>query len=89
MSRPAKARVKRDKHNTMIAYDRYTEYLSKLIYKTITPNELKDVEKFEAAHRKPELKFCPKCNAPVWTFLTPYRVAHDIEKCSGKFAAKS
>ena len=73
----------------MIAYDRYTEYLSKQIYKTITPTELQAVEEFEAAHRKPELKFCPKCQATVWTFLTPYRVAHDIANCPGRPTAKS
>ena len=74
---------------TMIAYDRYTEYLSKQIYKTITPAELQAVEEFEAAHRKPELKLCPKCQAAVWTMLTPYRVAHDIASCPGKHAPKS
>ena len=35
----------------MIAYDRYTELLGKIIYKTITPAEQKDVDEFEAAHR--------------------------------------
>ena len=40
---------------------RHTEYLSMIIYKTITPTELQAVEAFEAAQRKPELKFCPKC----------------------------
>ena len=73
----------------MIAHDRYTEYLSKQIYKTITPTEQQAVEEFEAAHRKPELKLCPKCKASVWTMLTPYRVAHDIASCPGKHAPKS
>ena len=73
----------------MIAHDRYTEYLSKMIYKTITPAEQQAVEEFEAAHLKPELKLCPKCKASVWTMLTPYRVAHDIANCPGKPAAKS
>ena len=65
---------------TMIAYDRYTELLSKIIHGTITPAETKAVEDYEAA--QPET--CPKCRAEVWTFLKPYRVAHDVEKCSGK-----
>ena len=47
------------------------------------------MEEFEAAHRKPELKFCRKCKAPVWTFLTPYRIAYDIANCPGKLAARS
>ena len=64
----------------LISYDRYTEYLSKQIYGTITPAELEAVARFEAA----QPKFCPKCKAPVWTFLTPYQIAHDIEKCPGK-----
>ena len=32
----------------------------------------------------PQPETCPKCRAEVWTFLEPYRVAHDVEKCSGK-----
>ena len=58
----------------MISYDRYTELLSKHIYRTITPAETEDVNHYEAA----QPKFCPKCRAPVWTFLTPFRVTHDI-----------
>jgi hypothetical protein len=68
----------------LVSYDRYTELLSKHILRTITPAETADVAYFEAAHQLPERKFCPKCNAPVWTFLTPYRVCHDIAKCPGK-----
>ena len=37
----------------MIVYDRYTEFLSKQIYKTITPTEQQAVEEFETAHRNP------------------------------------
>ena len=73
----------------MIAYDRYTELLGKIIHRTITPAEKLAVDEFEAAHQKPELKFCPKCKAPVITFLKPYRVAHDIANCPGKPAPKS
>jgi hypothetical protein len=33
-------------------------------------------------------KSCPKCNAAVWTFLEPFRVAHDVEKCARKSLKK-
>jgi hypothetical protein len=68
----------------LVNYDRYTELLSKKIHRTITPAEVEDVARFEAA----QPKFCPKCKAPVFTFLTPYQIAHDIEKCPDKTAAK-
>jgi len=64
----------------MIAYDRYTELLSKTIWRTITPAETKMVEEYESS--TPDN--CPKCGADMWTMLEPYRVAHDIEKCAGK-----
>ena len=64
----------------MIIYDRYTELLSKTIYKTITPAESKAVAEYEAS--TPEI--CSKCGDDAWTFLEPYRVAHDVEKCAGK-----
>jgi len=64
----------------MMAYDRYTELLSKMIYKTITPAELLAVEEFETS--QPDR--CPKCGGDMWTMLEPYRVAHDGDKCSGK-----
>jgi hypothetical protein len=64
----------------MITYDRYTELLSKMIHKTITPAESKVVAEYEAA----QPKFCPKCGAGVMSFLQPYRVVHDVEKCAGK-----
>ena len=64
----------------MISYDRYTELLSKIIHRTITGPEKADVEKYEDA----QPKTCPKCGAQVWTFLEPYRVAHDGEKYAGK-----
>ncbi len=64
----------------MITYDRFTELLSKQIHRTITDQEQADLAKYEAA----QPKTCPKCMANVWTFLTPYRIAHDVEKCAGK-----
>ena len=64
----------------MITYDRYTELLSRIIHKTITGPEKAIVAEFEAA----QPKLCPKCRAEVMTFLTPFRVAHDVEKCAGK-----
>jgi hypothetical protein len=64
----------------MISYDRYTELLSKIIYKNITPAESKAVEEYETS--TPEI--CPKCGDDAWTFLEPYRVAHDVEKCAGE-----
>ena len=64
----------------MITYDRYTEFLSKNINHTITDQEKAEVVKYEAA----QPKTCPKCGAQVWTFLEPYRVLHDVEKCGGK-----
>ena len=33
----------------MIPYDRYTEFLSKIIHKTITPAESKALEEYEAS----------------------------------------
>ena len=68
----------------MISYDRYTELLSKTIHKTITASESRALEEFEAA--QPDN--CPKCGTDVWTFLEPYRVAHDVEKCAGKELVK-
>ena len=68
----------------MITYDRYTELLSKIIYKTITDQEKEMVNEYEAA--QPET--CPKCSDGVWTFLEPYRVAHDVETCEGKETVK-
>lgn len=64
----------------MISHDRYTELLSKHINQTISEGESKMVEEFESA--QPET--CPGCKADVWTFLEPYRVVHDVEKCAGK-----
>ena len=64
----------------LLIYDRYTKLLSKHIHRTITPAETEDVSRYEAA----QPKFCPKCHAPVWTFLTPYHVAHDIANCQAK-----
>jgi hypothetical protein len=64
----------------MIAYERYTELLSKQIHRTITAQEKADVEKYESV----QPKTCPNCGAAVWTFLEPFRVAHDMEKCAGK-----
>ena len=64
----------------MITYDRYTELLSKIIYRTITPAELEILNQFEAA--QPPL--CPKCNARVRSQFMPAQIVHDIEKCSAK-----
>lgn len=64
----------------MIAYDRYTELLGKIIRKTITSAETMQVEEFEAS--TPET--CLKCRNDMWTMLELYRVAHDVEKCPGK-----
>ena len=63
----------------MISYERYTELLSKIIHRTITDAEKAVVSSYEAA----QPKTCPKCGNNMWTFLESYRVAHDIEKCSG------
>ena len=64
----------------MITYDRYTELLSKIIHRTITEPEQAAVAEFEIA----QAKLCPKCKAQVMTFLEPFRVAHDVDKCTGK-----
>jgi len=64
----------------MITHDRYTELLSKTIWRTITPAETKMVEEYESS--TPDN--CPKCRADMWTMLEPYRVMHDVEKCGGK-----
>lgn len=64
----------------MITYDRYTELLSKIIHRNITQAETKAVEDYETS--TPDR--CPKCNSDMWTILEPYRVVHDIEKCTGK-----
>ena len=69
----------------MISYERYTELLSKIIYKTITGPEQTTVAAYEAA----QPKLCPKCHVPVMTFLEPYRVAHDVEKCGVKAGGQS
>ena len=64
----------------MISYDRYTELLSKMIHKTITGLEKETVAEYEAA----QPKNCPKCGAEVMSFLEPFQVVHDVEKCVGK-----
>jgi hypothetical protein len=66
----------------MISYDRYTELLSKMIHKTITGQENATVAEYEAA----QPKCCPKCGAEVMSFLQPYQVVHDVEKCAGRAA---
>lgn len=67
----------------MITHDRYTELLSKEITRTITPPEAKEIISFQSA----QPKTCPKCQAAVFSFFTPDRVVHDIEKCAGKKSA--
>jgi len=69
----------------MIPYERYTELLSKTINRTVTSSEQNDVVQFEAS----QPKVCPKCHAPVMTFLEPYRVAHDVDKCVVKTSGQS
>lgn len=66
----------------MISHDRYTELLSKEINRTITAAEAKDILSFQAA----QPKACPKCQAAVFSFFSPTRVVHDIEKCADKKA---
>jgi hypothetical protein len=63
-----------------IAYERYTELISKHIHRTVSAQEKADDEKYETA----QPKTCPLCGAAVWIFLEPFRVAHDVEKCEGK-----
>ena len=69
----------------LISYDRYTEFLSKRILRTISPAEVEDVARFETA----QPKICPKCNAVVRSHFMPSQIVHDIEKCPGQPAAKS
>ena len=69
----------------MIPYERYTELLSKMIYKTIATQEKVMVAEYETD----QPKLCPKCGANVWTFLAPYRIAHDVEKCNGKAGSQT
>jgi len=66
------------KSKPVIAHQKYTELLSKIIWKTITSKEQAQVEEFEKA----QPRFCPRCKRAVWTMLEPHRVAHDIENCS-------
>jgi hypothetical protein len=63
----------------MISYERYTELLGKIIHRTITDAEKAVVASYEEA----QPKTCPKCGSNMWTFLEPYRIAHDFEKCAG------
>ena len=69
----------------MIAYDRYTELLSKRILRTITPAEVEDVARFEAAQPAK----CPQCQLPVRSQFLPAQIVHDIEKCPSKPASNS
>jgi hypothetical protein len=64
----------------LVSYDRYTEFLSKNINRTINPAELEDISHFEAA--RPET--CPHCKARVRSQFMPGQIAHDIEKCQPK-----
>jgi hypothetical protein len=69
----------------MISYERNTELISKPISHNITAQEETYIEKYEAA----QPKTCPKCGAAVWTFLEPFRVTPDVERCEGKAGVKS
>ena len=60
-----------------ITYERYAELLSKIIWGTITPAELKTVAAFEAA--APEL--CPACKLRMRSIAPPHRICHNAEKC--------
>jgi len=62
----------------LISYDRYTELLGKRIHHTITPAELEDVARFEAAQPVD----CPKCKARIRSQFMPSQIVHDIEKCT-------
>lgn len=50
------------------------------IHCTITPLELEDLNRFEAA----QPKACTKCNAPVRSLFMPSQIAHDVEQCQPK-----
>ena len=61
----------------MIAYDRYTEYLSKQIYQTIT------------RHLVPSLFQVSSFSFSAFPLLSPYRVAHDLANCPGRLRMES
>ena len=64
----------------LVSYDRYTEFLSKRISRTITPAEREAISRFETS--QPET--CPNCKARVHSQFMPGQIAHDIEKCQPK-----
>jgi len=68
---------------SLITYERYTEFLSKRISRTITPAELEDITRFEAA----QTGTCPKCRQPVRSQFMPSQIAHDIAKCQAESPA--
>jgi hypothetical protein len=61
----------------MIAYDKYTELLSKMIHKTASEREKEQVSEFEQA----QPKTCPKCHSQIWSPFNPPRIVHDITGC--------
>ena len=65
---------------SLISYDRYTEFLSKRIHRSITPAEAEDTARFEVA--QPQV--CPKCHTPVHGPVLRAQIVHDMEKCQGK-----
>ena len=60
-----------------ISYDRYTELLGKRIHRTITPAEVADVTRFEAA----QPQTCPNCGAKVRSYFLPTQIVHDLATC--------
>lgn len=66
----------------MMTCDRDTELLSKKIRRSISPAELDDPSRYEAA--QPQV--CPKCHARVRSEFMPMQIVRDVEKCPGPSA---
>jgi hypothetical protein len=60
-------------------YEKYTGLLSKIIWRTATPAELKQVKDFETATPPT----CPYCGIKT-VAMSGERIVHDIQSCPKK-----
>lgn len=68
----------------LITYDQYAALKSKVIWRTITDKETKQLREFEAA----QPKTCPDCGANTVSAFTPPAIAHDPKNCPRKTKPK-
>ena len=62
-------------------YELYTMLLSKIIHGTVTAEEMRQVEKYEAS--RPHSTCC-RCHQQLRSYGRPHRITHDDSKCKPK-----